>query len=1022
MKQLFSLKDYGVRSFLLILLPFVLMLAFLSAQSTNAAEVSQNEALTKKAEINLKVALEQYNRGLYDQAEKTMDDLMANYYEYLGEDAQNQAIALAEDITEVKQARIEISRALSRSDEYAAAGNMRMAITELENISDSEYLTENERERINNAIAVLEEQAQTEKPDGEIAITSQEVSVEQELLNAGEEKNSTDHGGEYEMQMETEDQDQSDQQQTQLAPEPAQQEQAQNAQQQNDQSGYIRVIEQKRSRQRSYTKAVVEDAKAKANQHLSENQFAQARQAVARAITLVNRNKLLLGDDLYEQYRTELASLDELITQREKQYVEQMEAQRREQTQQLRSEIRQTMEQQRKEAIQEYMARARAFQEQQRYKEALGQLEQLIALDPYNNNALILKRTLEDTVRYREQLEIQKKSNEEELKLLIEADRRSIPWAKEINFAKDWKEFTARREEEGLGKMSAEDQAVNEMLDKTVDLSMLTEETTLEEAIEIIQNSVDPPLPIIVNWKDLSENAFIEKSEPIGMSGQGLTNVKVRTGLSRLLDAVGGGFVEIGFVIEEGTITIATQDSLPSEYYSDSYDITELTSAPADFIGEDMETSSGGGGRGGSSGGRSGGSSRGGGSSGGRSGGSSRSSGSSRGGSSRGGSSGGRSGGSSRGGGSGGSDDLTGLADDRADDIRWVIQETIEPDTWYENGGEGRIEIFGYGGGSTKLVVWQTAEVHRQIREFIKKEMESIGNQVAIETRFLLVDENYLEDIGIDMTIQRLHIGGKIGTIGAAGNPITFGSYEAVTPSASTVTSSLGGNTNPAMNLGFTYNDMDDLTVDFLVRATQMHANSKSLTAPKLMVLSGQRAGLMIMTERTYISDVTLVSDTVDITEDDAVTNFYFDPQQDVIQSHYILVDIQPTITSDKKYVDLTIQAELENELEGSTGTVQGTINGEVQSATYELPTYETTVVRTRVRVPDRGTVLLGGQTLTGEKEIESGVPMLSKLPIVGRLFRNRSEVKDKQVLLILVKPTILLKEETEQDAIAAME
>lgn len=1019
MKQLFSLKDYGVRSLLLILLPFVLMLAFLSAPSTNAAEVSQNEALTKKAEINLKVALEQYSRGLYDQAEKTMDDLMANYYEYLGEDSQDQAVALAEDIAEVKQARIDISRALSRSDEYAAAGNMRMAISELEKISDSEYLTENERERINNAIAVLEEQAETQKPDGEIAITSEEFTAEQELLNAGEEKNSTDADSDYEMQMENEDrveaveetqenEQEATDRQAQPTPETAQQGNAQ------DQSGYIRVIEQKRSRQRSYTKAVVEDAKAKANQHLSENQFAQARQAVARAITLVNRNKLLLGDELYEQYRTELASLDDLITAREKEYVEQMEAQRREQTQQLRSEIRQTMEQQRKEAIQEYMARARAFQEQQRYKEALGQLEQLIALDPYNNDALILKRTLEDTVRYREQLEIQKKSNEEELKLLIEADRRSIPWAKEINFAKDWKEFTARREEEGLGKMSAEDQAINEMLDKTVDLSMLTEETTLEEAIEIIQNSVDPPLPIIVNWKDLSENAFIEKSEPIGISGQGLTNVKVRTGLSRLLDAVGGGFVEIGFVIEEGTITIATQDSLPSEYYSDSYDITELTSAPADFIGEDMETSS--------SGGRSGGSSRGGGSSGGRSGGSSRSSGSSRGGSSRGGSSGGRSGGSSRGGGGSGSDDLTGLADDRADDIRWVIQETIEPDTWYENGGEGRIEIFGYGGGSTKLVVWQTADVHRQIREFIKKEMESIGNQVAIETRFLLVDENYLEDIGIDMTIQRLHIGGKIGTIGTAGNPINFGSYEAVAPTASTVTSSLGGNTNPAMNLGFTYNDMDDLTVDFLVRATQMHANSKSLTAPKLMVLSGQRAGLMIMTERTYISDVTLVSDTVDITEDDAVTNFYFDPQQDVIQSHYILVDIQPTITSDKKYVDLTIQAELENELEGSTGTVQGTINGEVQSATYELPTYETTVVRTRVRVPDRGTVLLGGQTLTAEKEIEAGVPMLSKLPIVGRLFRNRSEVKDKQVLLILVKPTILLKEETEQDAIAAME
>ena len=80
------------------------------------------------------------------------------------------------------------------------------------------------------------------------------------------------------------------------------------------------------------------------------------------------------------------------------------------------------------------------------------------------------------------------------------------------------------------------------------------------------------------------------------------------------------------------------------------------------------------------------------------------------------------------------------------------------------------------------------------------------------------------------------------------------------------------------------------------------------------------------------------------------------------------------------------------------------------------------TSVMTRVLVPDSGTVLLGGLTLTAEKELESGVPILSKIPIISRFFSNRSEIKDKQVLLILVKPTIILKDEIEEDAIAAME
>ena len=79
------------------------------------------------------------------------------------------------------------------------------------------------------------------------------------------------------------------------------------------------------------------------------------------------------------------------------------------------------------------------------------------------------------------------------------------------------------------------------------------------------------------------------------------------------------------------------------------------------------------------------------------------------------------------------------------------------------------------------------------------------------------------------------------------------------------------------------------------------------------------------------------------------------------------------------------------------------------------------TTISTRVSIPDQGTVLLGGLTLAGEKEIESGVPVLSKIPLIGRLFSSKSEVKDKQILMILVKPTIILKDEVESDAIAAM-
>jgi len=48
---------------------------------------------------------------------------------------------------------------------------------------------------------------------------------------------------------------------------------------------------------------------------------------------------------------------------------------------------------------------------------------------------------------------------------------------------------------------------------------------------------------------------------------------------------------------------------------------------------------------------------------------------------------------------------------------------------------------------------------------------------------------------------------------------------------------------------------------------------------------------------------------------------------------------------------------------------------------------------------------------------VEAGVPVLSKIPVLKRLYSSRTLVKDEQVLLILVKPTIIIQKETEQRA-----
>ena len=96
--------------------------------------------------------------------------------------------------------------------------------------------------------------------------------------------------------------------------------------------------------------------------------------------------------------------------------------------------------------------------------------------------------------------------------------------------------------------------------------------------------------------------------------------------------------------------------------------------------------------------------------------------------------------------------------------------------------------------------------------------------------------------------------------------------------------------------------------------------------------------------------------------------------------------------------------------------------DGTVVKYEQKLPETETSTISTQVTVPDGGTLLLGGTKIAAEVESEAGVPILSKIPVIGRLFRNRSVVRDHRILLVLVKPTIILQEERDAEAYASLE
>ncbi|MBM4059432.1 MAG: type II and III secretion system protein, partial [Planctomycetes bacterium] len=81
---------------------------------------------------------------------------------------------------------------------------------------------------------------------------------------------------------------------------------------------------------------------------------------------------------------------------------------------------------------------------------------------------------------------------------------------------------------------------------------------------------------------------------------------------------------------------------------------------------------------------------------------------------------------------------------------------------------------------------------------------------------------------------------------------------------------------------------------------------------------------------------------------------------------------------------------------------------------TIQLPEFLFTTVTTTVSVPDGGTVLLGGIKRQREGRNEYGVPILSKIPYINRLFRNVGLGRTTDSLMLMVTPRIIIQEEEE--------
>ena len=247
--------------------------------------------------------------------------------------------------------------------------------------------------------------------------------------------------------------------------------------------------------------------------------------------------------------------------------------------------------------------------------------------------------------------------------------------------------------------------------------------------------------------------------------------------------------------------------------------------------------------------------------------------------------------------------------------------------------------------------------------------------QVRIEARIVIVDESYSKTLGIKWG-GAYNDGSTVIFGNTAGSDATFG----------------GGNflvnlpaSSPTAILGFSFGGIKNFdSLDVRLSAMEQADKGRIISSPTLMVIQNETANIEVNNPFPENRTSTEVSDTGTTT----TTEVSF-------PNIWTKLKITPQVTNNK---DIFMEIAVEKDSKGQQATFdQNTFTG-VNSHKLE----------TKIVLDNHGTAVIGGVYTENKKDGGSAVPFLSKIPIFGWLFKNKSIDNTREELLIFINASIV--------------
>ena len=278
--------------------------------------------------------------------------------------------------------------------------------------------------------------------------------------------------------------------------------------------------------------------------------------------------------------------------------------------------------------------------------------------------------------------------------------------------------------------------------------------------------------------------------------------------------------------------------------------------------------------------------------------------------------------------------------------------------------------------GSNALIVRDTESkigVMKQLVDGLDLEVP----QVQIEARIVQADTTYSRSLGVQWGIQNLN---QLAGSGVAnfrtGNTGSFGAQ--TSNFLVNLPATVGGLTSTP-GVGFTIGKTDGALLDVRLSAGELLGLSKVIAAPKVTTLDKREA--KISQGESIPFQTTSLQGT-----------------QTTFVDANLELNVTPQITSrDPKEVGKQIMMK-----------VRATRNAVGARSNPAGPSIDRREANTQVIIRDGETMVIGGVFIDSQRNSVTGVPYLSRVPVLGWLFKQKTEDVSKQELLIFLTPSIV--------------